>query len=89
MSQEVKEENKKKSDLTLGKRLMGYIRPYVPFIIGAVLFNICFAGLRVVRPVLCKIAIDDKIVNNDYPGMRNIILILVALVLVQVFLQPI
>ena len=59
MSREVKQENKKKSDLSLSRRLMLYVRPYRNFIIGAILFNICFAGLSVVRPVFCKFAIDD------------------------------
>ena len=74
-------------DSKLMKRLLGYVKPYKKYVAGAILLNIIVAGLGPVRPYLTKIAVDDSIVNKDYQGLLNIVLILFGTLLLQAVIQ--
>lgn len=65
-------------DARLMKRLIRYLKPYMKWVIIAIILTVGVALLSTVRPYLTKIAIDNYIVNKDSTGLRNIILILLV-----------
>lgn len=77
----------KKLDKNLLKRLLSYFKPYKKYIILATLLTITVSALAAVRPYLTPIAIDDKIMNNDIPGLQFIIIILLSTLIVQGIVQ--
>ncbi|MCE1163997.1 MAG: ABC transporter ATP-binding protein/permease [Bacteroidetes bacterium] len=85
----------KKEDEALGKpidsllfrRLLQYFRPYIWHIILATSLTIFIAALSAVRPRLTQIAIDDNIVNKNIPGLQKIIILLIATLVLQGFIQ--
>ncbi|MBN2571802.1 MAG: ABC transporter ATP-binding protein [Ignavibacteriales bacterium] len=74
-------------DSKLMKRLLGYARPYLKYLVFAIVLNIVVAGLGPVRPFLTKIAVDDNIANNDYDGLLIISLLLFGSLLLQSLIQ--
>jgi ATP-binding cassette, subfamily B, multidrug efflux pump len=74
-------------DSVLFKRLLKYFRPYAWYIVLATSLTIFIAALAAVRPKLTQIAIDDNIVNKNIPGLQKIIILLIATLVVQGFIQ--
>lgn len=74
-------------DSKLMKRLLKYVKPYMRFVVLAIVLNIIVAALGPLRPYLTKIAIDEHIVNSDFDGLMNIALILIATLIFQSILQ--
>ena len=89
MSQENKDDEilGKAYDSKLMKRLLGYVKPYTKYVVLAILLNLLVAGLGPLRPYLTKVAVDDYISINDYQGLLNIALILLATLLFQSLVQ--
>lgn len=98
MSEEVK--NKKKTqedheeevlgkayDARLMKRLIHYLKPYLKWVIIAIVLTVGVALFSTVRPYLTKIAIDNYIANKDTVGLRNIVLILIGTLFLQGVIQ--
>lgn len=69
------------------RRLLAYFKPYTKHIILATLLTIAISALAAFRPSLTPIAIDDKIMNGDIPGLQIIILILLGTLVVQGLIQ--
>ncbi|MDD5362565.1 MAG: ABC transporter ATP-binding protein [Ignavibacteria bacterium] len=74
-------------DSVLFKRLLKYFKPYAWYIVLATSLTIFIAALAAVRPKLTQIAIDDNIVNKNIPGLQKIIILLIATLVVQGFIQ--
>jgi ATP-binding cassette, subfamily B, multidrug efflux pump len=74
-------------DSQLFRRLLTYFKPYKLQIAIATVLTITIAALAAVRPRLTPIAIDDKIVNKDVPGLQIIILILLGTLILQGVIQ--
>lgn len=74
-------------DARLMKRLIRYLKPYMKWVIIAIILTVGVALLSTIRPYLTKIAIDNYIVNKDSTGLRNIILILFGTLVFQGLLQ--
>lgn len=74
-------------DARLMKRLIRYLKPYMKWVIIAIILTVGVALLSTIRPYLTKIAIDNYIVNKDSIGLRNIILILLGTLIFQGLLQ--
>jgi ATP-binding cassette subfamily B protein len=70
-------------DARLMKRLLKYLKPYSKWIILSIVLTVGVALLSTVRPYLTKIAVDDYIMNKDQEGLRSIIIILFATLVVQ------
>jgi ATP-binding cassette subfamily B protein len=71
----------------LMKRLLSYIKPYMKYVVFAILMNIIVAAFGPVRPYLIKIAIDKYIVNSNYSGLFYISLLLLASLIFQSIIQ--
>ncbi|MFZ0391837.1 MAG: ABC transporter ATP-binding protein [Calditrichia bacterium] len=62
-------------DSRLFSRLMGYGKPYWHLIALAVIMIILGMGFEILGPYLTKVAVDKYIIPGDYPGLINIALI--------------
>ena len=81
------EKPKKIFDITLFKRLLGYIKPYRLIF---VLSLICVVGLAIfgaARPYVLKEAIDVNIIPRLYDGFIAYILLMVGLLVLEVICQ--
>jgi ATP-binding cassette subfamily B protein len=74
-------------DSQIFKRLLTYFKPYKWHIAFATFLTIFIAALAAVRPRLTPIAIDDKIMNKDIPGLQIIVLILLGTLILQGAIQ--
>ena len=74
-------------DSKLMRRLLRYVKPYKKYVITAIILNIIVAGLGPLRPVLTKIAFDDKIENKDFHGLLIISGLLLASLMLQAVIQ--
>ncbi len=74
-------------DSSLMRRLLRYLKPYRKWVFIAIVLTIGVSLSTTVRPFLTKIAIDGYIVHKDSAGLRNIIMILFATLIVQGLLQ--
>ena len=77
----------KEIESKLLKRLLSYFKPYKWHIAIATILTIFISALMAVRPRLNQIAIDDKILNNDIPGLRLIVIILLGTLVLQGIIQ--
>ncbi|HMQ70216.1 MAG TPA: ABC transporter ATP-binding protein [Ignavibacteria bacterium] len=69
------------------KRLLAFFKPYGKYIAIATFLTITISALAALRPRLTPIAIDDKIMNHDMPGLQFIILIMFGTLVVQGIIQ--
>ncbi len=77
----------RKVDPQIMKRLLWFFKPYTKYIVVATVLSITISALPAVRPWLTKIAIDEKIMNKDYPGLQFIILIMLGTLVLQGIIQ--
>lgn len=77
----------KKVDPKIMKRLLSFFKPYTKYIVIATILTITISALAALRPRLTPIAVDDKIMNRDFPGLQYIILIMLATLVVQGLIQ--
>ncbi|MFA7227688.1 MAG: ABC transporter ATP-binding protein [Melioribacteraceae bacterium] len=89
MSDQIKDDEilGKAYDSKLMRRLLKYVKPYKKYVIAAIILNIIVAGLGPLRPVLTKIAFDDKIGNKDFNGLLVICLLLLGSLILQAIIQ--
>lgn len=74
-------------DLKILKRLFVFAKPYQSVFYFLVFLTIALSVLGPVRPVIIQRAIDDNVAKGDYPGLVNMILILVGLLISQAIVQ--
>lgn len=74
-------------DSQIMRRLLSYFKPYSKLIVVATILTIIISALAALRPRLTPIAIDDKIMNKDFPGLQTIVLIMLGTLVVQGVLQ--
>ncbi|MEO8210426.1 MAG: ABC transporter ATP-binding protein [bacterium] len=77
----------KQVDPQIMRRLLSFFKPYTKYIVIVTILSITISALVSIRPRLTPIAIDDKIMNKDYPGLQTIILIMLATLVVQGLIQ--
>lgn len=77
----------KQIDSQILRRLLSFFKPYKNYIIIATILTITISALAALRPRLTPIAIDDKIMNKDLPGLQTIILIMLGTLVVQGLIQ--
>lgn len=92
MSEQIKNNSEdevlsKQIDSQILRRLLSFFKPYKNYIIIATGLTITISALAALRPRLTPIAIDDKIMNKDFPGLQTIILIMLGTLIVQGLIQ--
>lgn len=74
-------------DLSILKRLFVYARPYLGVFYFIVFLTIALSILGPVRPMIIQRTIDENVAAGDYPGLVNMILLLVSLLVGQAIVQ--
>jgi len=74
-------------DIKILKRLFVFARPYKKKFWILVLLTILLAAAGPLRPWIVGITIDEELTNGDYPGLVNMIMLLVALLIGQAIIQ--
>ena len=74
-------------DHRLVKRLMIYQKPYKFKIVVSILLLISIAGLEQVGPWLSKVAVDDHILQKDFPGLLRIVGIFALVAIITTILK--
>lgn len=73
------EEEKVKVNRYYVKRLLSYLKPYIPHLIFALLLIFGLIGISLYAPLVMKITIDSHIMKGDYFGMLKMIGILIGI----------
>jgi ATP-binding cassette subfamily B multidrug efflux pump len=74
-------------DIKVLSRLYQFVKPYRFLFILQIVFSITSALLGTVKPLLLKIALDEKVVQKDLIGLYTIIISLVVILIVHAVLQ--
>ena len=74
-------------DINLLRRVFQYVKPYRKIFVGSIALTVLLAILAPVRPWLIQVTLDKYIIENDKSGLVNMTLIMLALLLVQSFVQ--
>lgn len=89
----MKSEKEKKSvsgkafDFKLFGRVLAYVKPYRGIFIFTGMLTLLLAGISPIRPMLIQITVDDTIVNPDPLGLRNMALLITALLVTEAVVQ--
>ena len=74
-------------DFNILKRLFVFAKPYKGVFYFLVFLTIALSILGPLRPLLIQKTIDNQVATGDYPGLVNMVLILVALLVGQAIVQ--
>ncbi len=74
-------------DLVVLRRLFQFVKPYIRQFYFLVFLTIALAVLIPLRPKLIQLTIDNELAMGDYPGLVNMILLLLGLLVVQAVVQ--
>ena len=74
-------------DLKVLKRLFVYALPYKGVFIFLTFLTIALSIVGPLRPIIIQKTIDENVANGDYPGLVDMILLLIGLLILQAFIQ--
>ena len=74
-------------DLKVLRRLMGFVRPYKARFYLVIFLTLVLGLLTPVRPILIQYTIDRHVQFGNYWAMVNVMLLILALLVVQSFVQ--
>lgn len=75
------EEEKNRFNRQYVKRLLLYLKPYLPQLILALFIILCLIGTSLSAPLVIKITIDNYIMKGNYLGMLKMIALLIGIYL--------
>lgn len=74
-------------DVNLLKRIFRYAIPYRSIFAKSIILTVLLAVLAPLRPWLIQYTVDSYILLNDFKGLVNMSFVMVALLLIQTFVQ--
>ena len=74
-------------DLSVLRRLFVFAKPYIGIFYFLVFLTIALSVVGPLRPLLIQKAIDNNVAQGDYPGLVNMIMLLIGLLVVQAIVQ--
>ena len=74
-------------DLKVLRRLFVFARPYKGIFYFLIFLTVSLSIVGPIRPVLIQRAIDNHVALGDYPGLVNMIIILLGLLVLQAIIQ--
>ncbi len=74
-------------DLKVLKRLLKWVQPYKKQFYLLVFLTLALAVLGPVRPLIIQLTIDNEVANGDYPGLVNMIILLIVLLIAASLVQ--
>ena len=81
------DQEKKRFDYNLLKRIISLAKPYRTIFWSAILLAVILAPLATMRPYFIQVMVDDYIFKFDVPGMMKIVMILFGLLFLEVILR--
>lgn len=84
---ETKPEKEKIFNISLFRRLLGFLKPYKKVFFGVFVSVILIAGASALRPYILQQAIDINIVTKEFEGFLPYIFMMLALLLVATICQ--
>ena len=78
-----REIDRRSIDPRLVARLLGFLRPYLPWVVWTLALILAASLARQAGPVLTKIAVDEHIVPGDLEGLGTLVLLFAALLVAQ------
>ncbi|MRS65180.1 ABC transporter ATP-binding protein [Larkinella terrae] len=69
------------------RRLYAFVKPYQLHFYGLVLIIVISAVLAPVGPLLIRYTIDSKIATGDYPGLTNMLILMIGVLVLQGIIQ--
>ncbi len=74
-------------DLTILRRLFSFIKPYLRYFILLVVLILLYAALAPAMPLLIQYTIDHYILQANYPGLTQMLMTMVGLLVFQAIVQ--
>ncbi|NQZ75034.1 MAG: ABC transporter ATP-binding protein [Ekhidna sp.] len=74
-------------DLNVLSRLFVYAKPYIGIFYFLVFLTVTLSVTGPLRPMLIQRAIDEDVATGDYPGLVDMILLLIGLLILQSIVQ--
>jgi ATP-binding cassette subfamily B multidrug efflux pump len=74
-------------NVSLLKRVFQYVKPYRNTFVWAVVLTILLAVVAPLRPIIIGYTLDQYIFNGNYPGLLNMTLLMLFLLVLQTGLQ--
>ena len=74
-------------DLKVLKRLFVFAKPYKGIFCFLVVLTIVLSIVGPIRPILIQKTIDVNVANGDYPGLVDMVLLLIGLLILQAIIQ--
>jgi len=74
-------------DLKVLARLFTFVRPYIRQFYLLVFLTVALAVIVPIRPYIIQLTIDHDVATGNYPGLVQMILLLVGLLVVQAIIQ--
>jgi len=74
-------------DSKILKRIFRFVKPYIGWFYLVVFLTIAMAALSPLRPYLVQVTVNDYILPADVPGLVNMVMLIVVLVIVQAGVQ--
>ena len=74
-------------DVNLLRRIFRYATPYRSIFAKSIILTVLLAVLAPLRPWLIQYTVDSYILLNDFKGLVNMSFVMVALLLIQTFVQ--
>ncbi|WP_316804943.1 ABC transporter ATP-binding protein [Pedobacter nototheniae] len=69
------------------KRIFQYVKPYRAVFVWSVILTILLAAISPVRPFLIKYTLDNYILTGKYPGLVNMTILMVFMLILQTLIQ--
>ncbi len=74
-------------DLKVLKRLFVFAKPYIGVFYFLVFLTVALSVTGPLRPFIIQKAIDNNVAQGDYPGLVNMIILLIGLLVTQAIIQ--
>ncbi|MHB1177463.1 MAG: ABC transporter ATP-binding protein [Daejeonella sp.] len=74
-------------DMSLLKRIFQYVKPYRGIFAWSIILTVILAILAPIRPWLIQLTVDKFIIENNKPGLVNMTLVMLGLLLIQGIVQ--
>lgn len=74
-------------DWSVLRRLMRFVRPYNGRFVAVIVLTLLLGVLAPTRPILIQYTLDNNVINGDYFGMLNMIILLMVLLVIQSIAQ--
>jgi ATP-binding cassette, subfamily B, multidrug efflux pump len=70
-------------DMAILRRLYDFVKPYQLQFYGLIVIILIAAALSPITPLLIRYTIDEKVTNGDYPGLAQMLALMIGVLVIQ------